>query len=244
MTELFEPTSDHDWRLSASAGGLLGVFNAAGLLTSSDVHVASRVGALGNETDETVLLAVALTVRAVRRGSIAVDLATIHESAPELAWPDVGAWVAAVRASPLVEAGVVRFDHDLLYLDRYHRLETQVCDDLLTRAAQPPPPVDDASPGAGGRADPRWPLQRRPTGSGSRDDRPLDHGADRRARHRQDHHGRPDPGAARRPGRHPRRAAVDRARGSDRQGRDPAAGGGGHRAGGHRRVLAGREGSG
>ena len=50
-----------------------------------------------------------------------------------------------VRASPLVEAGVVRFDHDLLYLDRYHRLETQVCDDLLTRAAQPAPALDEAS---------------------------------------------------------------------------------------------------
>ncbi|MDQ4055583.1 MAG: exodeoxyribonuclease V subunit alpha, partial [Actinomycetota bacterium] len=64
MTELFEPVNQHDWRLSSSATGLLGEFNAAGLLTSSDVHVASRVGALGNEDDATVLLAVALTVRA------------------------------------------------------------------------------------------------------------------------------------------------------------------------------------
>jgi exodeoxyribonuclease V alpha subunit len=145
MTELFEPVSEHDWRLSGNASGLLGLFNSARLLTSSDVHVASRVGALGEESDETVLLAVALTVRAVRRGSIAVDLATIPEAAPELSWPDADAWVAAVRASPLVEAGVIRFDHDLLYLDRYHRLETQVCDDLLTRAAQPAPTVDEAS---------------------------------------------------------------------------------------------------
>ncbi|MDQ4051345.1 MAG: exodeoxyribonuclease V subunit alpha [Actinomycetota bacterium] len=123
----------------------MGEFNAAGLLTSSDVHVASRVGALGNEDDATVLLAVALTVRAVRRGSIAVDLATVPQAAPELSWPDPEAWVSAVHASPLLEAGVIRFDHGLLYLDRYHRLETQVCDDLLARAAQPPPPVDEAA---------------------------------------------------------------------------------------------------
>ena len=145
MTELFEPAGRHDWRLSSSATGLLGEFNAAGLLTSSDVHVASRVGALGKESDEVVLLAVALTVRAVRRGSIAVDLATVHEAAPELSWPEPAAWVSAVQTSPLLEAGVIRFDHDLLYLDRYHRLETQVCDDLLARAAQPPPPLDQAA---------------------------------------------------------------------------------------------------
>ena len=145
MTELFEPTSEHDWRLSTSATGLLGEFNAAGLLTSSDVQVAARLGALGEELDESVLLAVALTVRAVRRGSIAVDLGTIHETAPGLTWPEPAAWASAVRASPLLEAGAIRFDHDLLYLDRYHRLETQVHDDLVTRAAQPPPPVDEAS---------------------------------------------------------------------------------------------------
>lgn len=143
MTELFEPTSEHDWRLSGTATGLLGDFNAAGLLTSSDVHVAARVGALAGETDERVLLAVALTVRAVRRGSVAVDLATVTEAAPELAWPEAGEWAAAVDASPLVEAGVIRVEHGLLYLDRYHRIERQVCDDLLARAAQPPPAIDD-----------------------------------------------------------------------------------------------------
>jgi exodeoxyribonuclease V alpha subunit len=145
MTELFEPASQHDWRLSTSATGLLGEFNAAGLITSTDVHVASRIGALGKQTDDRVLLAVALTVRAVRRGSVAVDLATIADVAPGLPWPDPAEWVAAVRASPLVEAGVARFDHDLLYLDRYHRLETQVCDDLMTRAEQAPPPLDQAA---------------------------------------------------------------------------------------------------
>ena len=145
MTELFEPTSELDWRFATGAGGLLASFNAATLLTASDVHVASRIGALGRETDERVLLAVALAVRAVRRGSVCLDLATAAEVAPDLDldWPPVDEWRAAVDASPLLEQGVIRWEHDLLYLDRYHRLEHQVCDDLVERAAQPPPTVDD-----------------------------------------------------------------------------------------------------
>ena len=145
MTELFEPTSELDWRIAAGADGLLGRFNAATMLTASDVHVASRVGALGGETDERVLLAGALAVRAVRRGSVCLDLDTAVDLVPELDldWPAPDEWRAAVDASLLLEAGVLRWDHGLLYLDRYHRLETQVCDDLVERAAQSPPTVDE-----------------------------------------------------------------------------------------------------
>ena len=144
MTEVFEPTSEHDWRLATGVGGVLATYNVAGLLTASDVHVASRLGALGGEDDEHVLLAVALAVRAVRRGSVCLDLARVAEAAPELAWPEPAAWVAAIEASPLVEAGVLRWELGLLYLDRYHRLETQVHDDLASRLALAPPPVDEA----------------------------------------------------------------------------------------------------
>jgi exodeoxyribonuclease V alpha subunit len=144
MTELFDPSGEHDWRFAQGATGLPGRFNAAGLLTSPDVHVAARVGALGGEADDRVLLAVALAVRAVRRGSTCLDLATVADTAPDLDWPEPDAWVEAVRASPLVAAGVLRWSHDLLYLDRYHRLETQVADDVVARADQPPPVVDEA----------------------------------------------------------------------------------------------------
>jgi exodeoxyribonuclease V alpha subunit len=143
MTELFEPTSEHDWRLSGSRSGLLGVFNHGLLLTASDVHVARRVGALGGEDDERVLLAVALAVRAARRGSVCLSMEQVRDDAPELPWPDQAAWLDAVRASPLVEAGVVRLDLGLLYLDRYHRLERQVRDDLVARSDQPPPEIDE-----------------------------------------------------------------------------------------------------
>jgi exodeoxyribonuclease V alpha subunit len=147
MTELFEPAGELDWRLAAGAGGLLASFNAATLLTASDVHVAARVGDLGGENDERVLLAVALAVRAVRRGSVCLDLASAAGVAPDLdlVWPRPDEWRAVVRASPLVEQGVIRWERDLLYLDRYHRLETQVRDDLVERVAQPPPDVDEAA---------------------------------------------------------------------------------------------------
>lgn len=145
MTEIFEPVGDHDRRLALGATGVLAVFNAAGVLEASDVHVASRVGDLGQEDDESVLLAVALAVRAVRSGSVCVDLTTVADLAPELPWPAADAWGAAVASSSLVAAGALRHEVPLVYLDRYHRLEAQVCDDLLTRVDAAPPEVDEAA---------------------------------------------------------------------------------------------------
>ena len=142
-SQLFEPTGEHDWRLVLGAGELLGEFNRAGILESSDVHVARRVGDLVDESDESVLLATALAVRAVRHGSVCVDLATVPAVAPDLPWPDPARWTKAVAASPLVEQGALRVEHDLLYLDRYHHLERQVCDDLVERVRQPAPDVDE-----------------------------------------------------------------------------------------------------
>ncbi|WP_457186555.1 exodeoxyribonuclease V subunit alpha [Nocardioides sp. P5_E3] len=137
MTDLFEPIDATDARLALGATGLLGAFNAAGVLTSADVHVASALGRLGRESDERVLLAVALAVRAVRGGSVCVDLATVADP-PDLPWPAADDWSHAVASSPLVTAGLVRWDNDLLYLDRYHEQESQVVDDLLSRAATAP----------------------------------------------------------------------------------------------------------
>ena len=137
MSDLFEPIDATDARLALGATGLLGAFNAAGVLTSADVHVAAALGRLGRESDERVLLAVALAVRAVRGGSVCVDLATVADP-PDLPWPEADEWSRAVAASPLVTAGLVRWDNDLLYLDRYHEQETQVVDDLLSRAATAP----------------------------------------------------------------------------------------------------------
>jgi exodeoxyribonuclease V alpha subunit len=142
VTELFETDDVHDRRLAHGATGLLGVFNAAGLLEAADVHVAGRVAAITGEDDETVALAVALAVRAVRHGSVCVDLADLAGSLPALPWPPVDGWTDRVGRSAVAAASVVRVEHGLLYLDRYWREEGQVRDDLLARAALPAPAVD------------------------------------------------------------------------------------------------------
>ena len=119
-------------------------------------------GRSAGEDDERVLLAVALAVRAVRRGSVCVALARAADDAPELPWPDpadVGRRRAGLaRCSTRACCGS---SADLLYLDRYHRLEAQVCDDLVARAAQPPPAVDEARARGGGGPGARRARQRR-----------------------------------------------------------------------------------
>lgn len=112
------------------------------ILEPADVHVAQRLTTLAAETDESVELAVALAVRALRAGSVCVDLRAVaaQVDAPSLPWPAADAWLAAVRASPLAgQPSVLRLFGELLYLDRYWREEQQVCTDVqaLMAAAQP-----------------------------------------------------------------------------------------------------------
>lgn len=142
MTELFEAAGPMDHRVARGATGLLATFNTAGVLTSADVHVGSRVSTLAGEADEQVALAVALAVRAVRHGSVGVDLSTVAELAPGLPWPEPAAWAQAVQDSRLVGTGVLQVEFGLVYLGRYHQLEVQVADDLAARAGQPAPLVD------------------------------------------------------------------------------------------------------
>jgi exodeoxyribonuclease V alpha subunit len=136
----------HDRRLALAATGVLRTFNDAGVLEAADVHVALRLGRLAGEETPDVLLATALTVRAVRQGSICLDPRTISELPLEeeitLPWPEPVAWLEAIGRSPLVAQQVLRLDQDLLYLDRYWREEVQVCKDLLRRFELRPPEVD------------------------------------------------------------------------------------------------------
>ncbi|GAB46934.1 exodeoxyribonuclease V subunit alpha [Mobilicoccus pelagius] len=59
-----------------------------------------------------------------------------------LPWPEPVRWAVAVAASPLVAAGVLRFEDGLLYLDRYWAEERSVCADLLLRRRTHVPAVD------------------------------------------------------------------------------------------------------
>ncbi|KWX65758.1 hypothetical protein ASJ79_27980 [Mycobacterium sp. NAZ190054] len=112
----------------------------AELFEPADLHVAQRLTALGSDDDPRVALAVALAVRALRGGSVCVDLRTVAAQAgmPELPWPAPDQWLAAVQGSPLADKQVLRVFGDLLYLDRYWREERQVRDDVLALLGVPP----------------------------------------------------------------------------------------------------------
>ncbi len=144
---------------ASRAAGLLADFSEAGVLAPADVHVAQRLGVLAGETDDRVLLAVALTVRGTRNGSVVLDLdeaaRTVApdsdeagELAIELPWPAVEDWIAACAASPLVTGAAggppLRMLGPRLWLDRYWRQEAQVADDLLRRSADRPDDIDPA----------------------------------------------------------------------------------------------------
>ncbi|HEY5787150.1 MAG TPA: exodeoxyribonuclease V subunit alpha [Microlunatus sp.] len=145
--------------LATRATGLLATFNAAGVLDLADVHTAASVARITAETDETVALALALTVRALRLGSVCVDLTTVagevFEAAEEglevadLPWPEPGAWLDRCRTSQALADGPdapdgrpLRLVAGNLYLERYWRQEEAVRRQLVDRRSAPPPAVD------------------------------------------------------------------------------------------------------
>ncbi|MDN5762388.1 MAG: exodeoxyribonuclease V subunit alpha [Microlunatus sp.] len=145
--------------LAVGADGLLTRFNAAGVLDFADVHTAVTVTRITGETDETVQLALALTVRALRMGSVCVDLKTVaddvFEAAEEgldtadLPWPDPAEWLVRCRASRALADGPaaapgrpLRLVAGRLYLERYWRQEESVRRQLADRESSPPPTID------------------------------------------------------------------------------------------------------
>ena len=139
--------------------GLLRPFHDAGVLDLADVHVAARLAQVSGERAEPVLLAAALTVRALRLGSICIDLnrlseVTVDDASMDLSalpWPSAGAIESALRTSVLVtggSAGPLRplrlVDTDagpLLYLDRYFHQE-QIIREALAERDRSRPEVD------------------------------------------------------------------------------------------------------
>lgn len=97
--------------------GKLGEFNRAGVLGVADIHTASTLGRICDETREDVQLAAALTVRALRTGSVCIDLRTIADAVfadttgedantpldvSTLAWPEPSDWLEACSSSPMI----------------------------------------------------------------------------------------------------------------------------------------------
>ncbi|MFC8921105.1 exodeoxyribonuclease V subunit alpha [Cellulosimicrobium sp. NPDC057127] len=157
------PVDEGDPRLAVGAPPWLTEFNAARVVSATDLRVALRLGRLTGEHDERVLLAAALAVRAVRSGSVCVrldDLGSLRLPEDEeaaraetehLPWPEATTWAEAVSRSPLVASGVdgdddrpARWVGGMLYLDRYWRDELAVRRDVDARLAAPDLPADDA----------------------------------------------------------------------------------------------------
>ena len=142
MTTPARNTADTaDWRRSVSATGLLRDFNEAGVIDSSDVLVAQRLTQLAKDDNELVALAIAFVVRAVRGGSVCLDLTGVAAQVgePQLPWPDPAQWLDAVSGSVLAgDPPVLHVDGvdgaGLLYLDRYWIEECRVAEDVLALA--------------------------------------------------------------------------------------------------------------
>ena len=148
-------------RVVQAASGLLAAFSEAGVLNAADVHTAEVVCRIGRDRDERVQLALALTVRALRNGSVCIDLRTVHTTAFDemeaaidvavLPWPHPEEWIAACKASSLVADGAdqpggrpLRLAGGLLYLERYWQQEELVRVQLQRRFAAPAPEIDQA----------------------------------------------------------------------------------------------------
>ncbi|MBC3192742.1 exodeoxyribonuclease V subunit alpha [Pseudonocardia sp. C8] len=148
-------------RAARTATGLLAAFNEVDVLAPGDVHVARALARLGGRGDpvgaagpaepEDVVLAAALAVRAIRNGSVCVDLDTVATTTAGegevavdvsgLPWPDPAAWRAACAASPLVADGAaappdrpLRLLGNLLYLERYWQEEELVRREFSARS--------------------------------------------------------------------------------------------------------------
>lgn len=153
--------STTDVRIAQRGKGALRAFNEAGALVAADVHVALRLAALGGEDDPDVHLATALAVRAVRSGSVCLDLTRLRDvtvaeddegnpvvDPADLPWPRDEDVLDALRRSPLVVGGdrgplrplrlVDTTDGPLLYLDRYFRQEQTIRHVLAERSGTLP----------------------------------------------------------------------------------------------------------
>ncbi|MCU0297677.1 MAG: AAA family ATPase, partial [Candidatus Nanopelagicales bacterium] len=134
--------------------GRLQPFHTAGVLAVPDVQVAAALlrivgGSLDEQVDGDVALGAALCVRALRAGSVCVDLTAdpdmwLPENDGEpvsLPWPEATSWTAALAGHQLVAAGPqaradrpLRLVGNLLYLQRYWLDEQEIRDALLQRA--------------------------------------------------------------------------------------------------------------
>jgi exodeoxyribonuclease V alpha subunit len=162
-----------DTGTSVRAAGLVGEFAAAGVLTVTDVQAAAALMRIGRgraarqSGDDPVELAAALCVRALRHGSVALDLTTVagtlivdqHDEpvdTSDLAWPDPDEWLEQCGLHPLVAAGTsggddrpLRLVSGLLYLQKYWQQESLIRTVVADRCTTLPVAPDRLARGLG-----------------------------------------------------------------------------------------------
>ncbi|MBL4632394.1 MAG: exodeoxyribonuclease V subunit alpha [Kofleriaceae bacterium] len=132
---------------------LLDTLYAEGALSALDFHFAVSMGRIANEVNPDVLLAAALLSRQLGRGHVCLELDTLGPVAlglhgDTLTLPDSGAWIAAIRTSPLVSSGediapLVIDSDNRLYLYRFWQHEQRVADYIKRAARSSGVVVDD-----------------------------------------------------------------------------------------------------
>ena len=144
---------------SVRTSGLLVPFVAAGVLTTTDVQVASALTRIHDPqrprltpADEIVRLAAAFCVRALRHGSIAVDVSTLADTESTtddgdpvtgLPWPDAREWPRVCAAHPCVATDEATGDPPLrlhdgrLYLHKYWDQESAILQQVIQRHRAP-----------------------------------------------------------------------------------------------------------
>ncbi len=149
----FRSVASTDYRRAQGVSGVLADFNRAGVIESTDIHVATNLGRALGEHDQEVLLAVALLVAQTRAGSVCLDLettaligsdTTVGEVADDelavepLQWPQPQEWCQLVARSPLTQSvdPPITLRGTLLYLDRYVRHEDHLLAAIQSRRAR------------------------------------------------------------------------------------------------------------
>ncbi|MSS45376.1 exodeoxyribonuclease V subunit alpha [Cutibacterium sp. WCA-380-WT-3A] len=152
--------------IPVGAGDRLEPFARAGVLEASDIHLANLVCRIGGETNGDVNLAIAVSCRELRRGSVfwnpheiakAIRRQVLDPAIPDiegsdqaalfaaLEWPNPHEWLSTLAASPVIAGRddplnklPARLDGGLVYLEKYWQAEHDVARDLAALAADPP----------------------------------------------------------------------------------------------------------
>ena len=139
-----------------NTSGLLATFNEYGVLSPLDVHAAETTARMCGETDQQVILAAALAVRGAQAGNVCIrlstqqDTVTVETQTPEmldrLPWPEPNMWNQKVADSRMAKGPncPLVIEDGRLYMERYHRYETVVAEQIETRAQTVPTVLETA----------------------------------------------------------------------------------------------------